>query len=198
MDTDSFSVPVSLLRQYAFCPRIPFFYLIRNLHPPFRPWVKQGLGFHEKTQMLAKRRNLSRFGLAGAFTLEADVALKSETLHLHGICDAVLTLASGQMVPLEFKMKENCNLFYGSDLQLTAYAMLLEELRGQPVPFGFLLFGSKGKTLRIEFSEEIREKVRVITQKILTDCEEALMPSTAASDKQCSQCEYLNFCNDRL
>ena len=112
MDTDSFSVPVSLLRQYAFCPRIPFFYLIRNLHPPFRPWVKQGLGFHEKTQMLAKRR--------------------------------------------------------------------------------------KGKTLRIEFSEEIREKVRVITQKILTDCEEALMPSTAASDKQCSQCEYLNFCNDRL
>lgn len=81
MDTDSFSVPVSLLRQYAFCPRIPFFYLIRNLHPPFRSWVKQGLGFHEKTQMLAKRRNLSRFGLTGEFTLEADVALKSETLH---------------------------------------------------------------------------------------------------------------------
>ncbi len=111
MDTDSFSVPVSLLRQYAFCPRIPFFYLIRNLHPPFWPWVKQGLGFHEKTQMLAKRRNLSRFGLTGEFTLEADVALKSETLHLHGICDAVLTLVSAQMVPLEFKMKENCNLF---------------------------------------------------------------------------------------
>lgn len=78
MDTDSFSVPVSLLRQYAFCPRIPFFYLIRNLHPPFRPWVKQGLGFHEKTQMLAKRRNLSRFGLTGEFTLEADVSLNKE------------------------------------------------------------------------------------------------------------------------
>ena len=44
MDTDSFSVPVSLLRQYAFCPRIPFFLSDTEPAPTFSVMGKAGVG----------------------------------------------------------------------------------------------------------------------------------------------------------
>lgn len=53
-----------MLRQHCFCPRIPFFQLMRGIQPVGPMWLQQGLNHHVREEMLAKRRKLSRFGIS--------------------------------------------------------------------------------------------------------------------------------------
>ena len=71
MDMNQFNLPVSMLRQYCFCPRIPYFYIARNITPVEKEWMSQGIEEHKRQEMLSKRRNLSRFGIStiGKFLL---------------------------------------------------------------------------------------------------------------------------------
>lgn len=59
------SLPVSYIRQFCFCPRIPFLSVFLEIKPPPPLWVKDGVDFHEKAAMLQKRRKLSKFNLSG-------------------------------------------------------------------------------------------------------------------------------------
>lgn len=196
-DTKLFNVPVSMLRQYCFCPRIPFFYLLRGLQPSAPPWTKQGDHYHRREVMLEKRRKLSRFGVSQEnFRIIHEVKLYNADLGFHGICDAVI-FAGEQIVPLEFKIAE-AKPERGAILQLTAYAMLLEAREKRPIPKAFVLYGSRGKTLEVQITTEQKSAVMNVADTIRNSCDSALLPATTASDRQCSQCEFLNFCADRL
>lgn len=199
MDMDSFSIPVSLLRQAVFCRRIPFIQInlcMDNIHAP--RWVSQGIDFHKKVEMLSKRRNLSRFGIEGAFKISSNVRLRSEELKLHGICDAILHLESNEIVPLEFKLQEVVKYSRGATVQLAAYAMLAEESLRADVRRGYILFGTKGKVLPVTIDCELKHSVKKISEQILADAEGYRLPDTCATEQQCAQCEYQNFCADRF
>lgn len=115
-----FNIPVSLLRQYLFCQRIPYFMLVKELSVRGGPWLKQGLSFHEKAAMLTKRRNLVHYGLPAAeFRFAADIKLYDEALGLHGICDGAVFAENGAVFPLEFKMTETPPAV-GAKVQLAA------------------------------------------------------------------------------
>ena len=87
-DSDS-SIPVSLLRQFCFCPRIPYFSLVRGISPSNPGWVEDGIIFHDKTKYLIKRRKFERYGIMEP-KFKFSVYLKSSNLGLHGICDAII------------------------------------------------------------------------------------------------------------
>ena len=197
MVIDSFNMPVSMIRQYCFCPRIPFFYIARQLMPIAGTWVEQGIKFHEKTEMLQKRRNLSKLGITDKFSLENEINLNSDSLHMHGVCDSIIK-TQNEIFPLEFKMQEHLLQHEGSELQLCAYAMLLEEQFCIDIQYGFILYGSKGKFRQVIFSKDKRDKIKSIISSIFRDCSGGFLPATASTEKQCSQCEFLNFCADRL
>lgn len=198
MDMDSSSIPISLLRQAVFCRRIPFFHLAMGIDSVCAPrWVSQGVDFHEKVTMLSKRRNLSRFGIKEQYEIVPNVQLRSERLNLHGICDAVLKLGSGEVVPLEFKLQETVKYSRGAAVQLAAYAMLAEECFKTKVRCGYILFGHRGKVLPIKVDDELRHDVSKLSKQIRKDSEGCRLPDTCASEQQCAQCEYQNFCADR-
>ena len=136
------SLPVSYIRQFCFCPRIPFLSVFLEIKPPSPLWVQDGVDFHEKA--------------------------------------AMLVASSGHI------------------LQLTGYAILLEEKFQREVKQGFILYGKKGKSLRVEFTEERKKKVIEIAQKIISSFETGLLPDSPATSAQCGQCEFLNFCGDRF
>lgn len=154
---ESFNIAVSMLRQYCFCPRIPFFYIVRGLSPISNEWVKQGISFHNKVEMLTKRRNLSRFGLNEEFHFSHEIKLYNEKLFLHGICDGFLELKN-EIIPLEFKMSDNIVFTKGASIQLCAYALLLEEQFKKEIKQGFILYGSKGKTYNVIFDNKMRKE----------------------------------------
>ena len=72
-----------MLRQLAFCPRIPWYALVLGLpaHPP--PWTEQGLLAHDRRRDLLRRRSFIRLGLDNP-RLHFACIMRSEGLELHG------------------------------------------------------------------------------------------------------------------
>lgn len=192
------SLPVSYIRQFCFCPRIPFLSVFLEIKPPSPLWVQDGVDFHEKAAMLQKRRKLSKFNLSGKGVFKSNIYLKSSVYPIHGIADGIFIMEDGEIIPLEFKAQDNFVASRGHILQLTGYAILLEEKFQREVKQGFILYGKKGKSLRVEFTEERKKKVIEIAQKIISSFETGLLPDSPAASAQCGQCEFLNFCGDRF
>lgn len=191
------SVAVSMIRQYCFCPRVVYFTWILGHKPAMPKWVAQGERYHLRTEMLNKRRNLSRYKLNSAdASLRHDIHLSCDALSLHGICDAVIE-TDEKVYPLEFKLDLE-RVYRGQIMQVVAYGMLLEHHYNKQCDMGFILHGEKGKTYQVHIDNAMRNDVKKIIIAINMMGETALLPHSSASAKQCIQCEFLNLCNDRF
>ena len=191
------SYPISMLRQHLFCPRIPYFANVRDIHPVPPTWTGQGIAWHEVQLRLAKRRNLSRFGLGDRFRLDGvNVSVQSTLLHLHGICDAVLA-AEDEICPIELKKTYQSAFSQATKIQLLTYAIALQEMTGKKVRKAFILYGDRGQTLPISVTESGIRNVERICAEMRRNFESCLLPDSPASEAKCCQCEYRNFCADR-
>lgn len=188
------SLPISLIRQHCFCPRIPFYREQLNIQPKTRIWQQQGVDFHQRQQMLNKRRLLSRYGLEQGELIHNIVLTHSE-LNIHGICDAAI-ITSSEVIPLEFKLQAAAPV-RGHKLQLLAYGLALENRYSLPAQRGFILYGARGKTQLLEFTPSLRQSTTATIQAIQNNLQRGMLPFSSASAAQCGQCEYLNFCGDR-
>ena len=198
MVTEYSDLPISLLRQYCFCQRIPFLILVRGLTPPRGAWVSRGIDFHMAMNKLMKRRDLSRFGLTPPYTLESEKNVYAPLLGIHGICDCLITDANNNLFPVELKMKEHSDVSRAEQIQLTAYGLALEEMTGQSITHGFILHGKNCKSITIPFTHSLRMAVNQTILSIKRDANIGLLPHSCSNEKKCSQCEFLNFCADRL
>lgn len=188
------SVPVNLIRQWCYCPRVVYYMELTDITFHHPPWVEQGEHFHRKEEKLWQRRNLSRFNLKKGKTYH-NLMIQSDELGLHGIADMAIETDHAVYV-VEFKLSAN-NKKRGDQLQLAAYAMLLEKHFSKPGPVGFLV--GKGKVLHtIHIDSEKREAVMDVANQIRKILQRGLKPETSATVAQCCICEYVNFCNDRL
>ena len=161
-----------------------------QLHPPRPKWVEAGASMHQKVEQLLKRRDLTKLTSGRSYRLSPDTPF-------HGICDAVLELEDGTYIPLEIK-SGHASPHTGEIIQLCAYAVLLEQLHGGRIDIGFILYEDKSKHKEILFTDDVRRKLDLCVEAILRDATKALVPQTSASDAQCTQCEFMNFCADRL
>ena len=196
MMTESYSLPVSMLRQWAYCPRIVFFNEVMRVTGCAPPLVAQGVDLHRRYSMLERRRGLSRYGL-DEFEKVFTVPMKSVSLGLHGIVDGVLVGVDTVHV-IEFK-PERRHVPSGHLLQTMGYGLLAEEHFGLPLGGIHILHGERGRTVSV-VGEQL-EPLRLATHAAIAAArqmvDEAIMPPSSAGDVQCAQCEYLNFCNDR-
>lgn len=197
MSTIQSSYPISMLRQYLFCPRIPYFMVVREIQAEAPVWTSQGTSWHEVQLKLSKRRNLSRFGVGNEFKLGGvNVPVKSKSLNLHGICDAILT-SNNKICPIELKTSQVSAHSKATFIQLVAYAQALVEMTGKDINEGFVLYGDRGQVIRIPIDRQKLNTVRQICNKMKQSFASCLLPNTAASEAKCCQCEYRNFCADR-
>lgn len=190
----SFSIPAHLIRQYIFCPRIVYFNEVRQLKPKQTLWMSQGVDFHQRTEMLNRRRKLTKYGVVETAKFTHNVHLKSEELLIHGVVDAIID-AGEAYFPVEFKLAESPPSL-GHILQLTAYGVMMEECYKVSIERGFLLYGAKGKVVQVEI-QRYRDRLTAILGKIHKLYENSLMPSSSATENKCGQCEYYNYCADR-
>ena len=61
MAMKQYDIPISMLRQYCFCPRVVYYHLVRQITSSEKLWVTQGINEHTRQTMLNNRRNLSRY-----------------------------------------------------------------------------------------------------------------------------------------
>ena len=191
---DFYSIPVNLIRQWCYCPRVVYYMELTKVtfHRPI--WVKQGEQFHKIEKKLWERRNLSRFNLQNG-KKHYNLTIKNESLGFHGIVDMAIETDKA-IYPVEFKLSANSKK-RGDQLQLSAYALLLEKHFGKPSPVGFLIGGEK-TVHTIDISTNHRRDVMKVSNDIKQMLLKGLKPASSATVHQCCACEYINFCNDRL
>ncbi len=186
------SLPVNLIRNWCFCPRVVYYSELSDFPRLYPPWVRQGEQFHEKEAELWQRRNLSRFNLATG-KIHLNYAAASILHGIHGITDMVIE-SDEDVYPVEFKLSSS---YYkrGGILQLVAYGIILEETFSKNCPYGFLTTGKRITKIEIApLVSDTLEKVAEIRSMLL----KGRKPDSSATIHQCSRCEYLNHCNDRV
>ena len=190
----SYSLPVNLIRQWCYCPRVVYYMELTGIPIQKPAWVKQGTEFHKLEKKLWQRRNLSRFKL-NTGKIYHNLNLRSDEFALHGIVDMAIE-TSDAVYAVEFKLSAK-DKKRKDKLQLTAYAMLLEKHFSKPSPVGFL--AGKGKVLhKIDIDKRSRQNVMETADSIRKMLDKGAKPESSATTVQCCNCEYINFCNDRF
>lgn len=187
------SIPINLLRQWCFCPRVVYYQELLNIKSSKPLWVAQGEDFHIKINHLEKRRSFIKYGLVNA-QRHFNVNVKSEKYRLHGIIDCVIE-TDEQIFIVEHKINPKPNSL-GHKLQLCGYAIIAEEFYKKPCTKGFLT--AEKTSFEINITNELIDKLMQVTSNIINMLDLANKPDSSATEYQCVQCEYINYCNDRL
>jgi CRISPR-associated protein Cas4 len=114
----------------------------------------------------------------------SELSLVSEKLGLKGRIDRVSI--SEEIIPFELKTRVSETIYPSDEIQLTAYAMLLEEKFNKQVPKGILEAGNKKQVL--EISQKSRQKVLDLIKEI-----QELQKQTAKFPSNFSKCQSCNW-----
>ena len=188
------SLRVSDLKQYIYCPRILYFYYVLPVPRKVTRKMEYGRLEHVEIERLEKRRSLKAYGI-----LEGErrfhVALASTHLGLHGVLDMMITTRGNNIFPVDFKNSFNPKGLH-QKYQITAYAMLLEEVYRQPVRFGFIYLIPLKAIIPVEITHSMREHVKKVLSAIAKIMAEEKMPGYIRSKERCTDCEFRNYCAD--
>jgi CRISPR-associated exonuclease Cas4 len=175
--------------------------------------MRAGIDAEAERQRLEERRTFHQYALE-ACSKRFQVPVASQRLGLAGRVDCLFELtevtlehAAGGVrpagweadrplfVPVEYKTtfrtdrKENV-------LQLMAYAAILEDLTGTPVPFGFLVFLPEEEVVRVDLGPGLRKTLGVLVDEVRAGLGDAELPPPTPFRGRCVDCEFRRFCND--
>jgi CRISPR-associated exonuclease Cas4 len=166
---------------------------LTDLPALYPTWVRQGEQFHEREARLWQRRNLTRFNITGG-KIHLNVSAHSDMYGIHGIADMAVE-TDDSIIPVEFKLASSKQK-KGGILQLAAYGILLGETLEKKCAYGFLAEGER-ILHKIDFTPLLKEEVFNKIYEIRKMINKGVKPDSSANMQQCSNCEYLNHCNDR-
>ena len=186
---------VTDLKQYAWCPRIPFY---RYCLPRIRPVtyaMREGILSHQEESEREERRSLRAYGLTHG-ERRFDLALSSQRLGLIGRLDLAIRLEN-EAVVVDYKLtRDPVGSHYR--LQLAAYALLLEEAWSLPVTRAFIYQIPLRHADEVRLTPQLRRQVSATAAAIRRNVAAEQMPPPCARRSRCVTCEFRRFCNDAL
>jgi len=190
-------IEVTDLKQYDYCPRIPFY---RYCLPRIRPityGMKEGIQSHTEEATREVRRSLRAYGLADGERV-FDVLLRSETLGMIARIDlAIRREQIPEAIVVDYKLsRQPAGTHFR--LQLAAYALMLEEAWHLPVHRGFLYHIPQRRAEEVAITPNLRTKTLRVRTAILTSVQLEHMPPPPSRRAKCVSCEFRRFCNDAV
>lgn len=192
---NTYKLPIHLIRQYLFCPRVVYFLEVLNVPKVSPIWVKEGESHHKKQAELFKRRTLLRFGLENA-AFKNNVNLSNEAFNFYGICDGLI-ISDTHIYPVEIKLHGD-KPTKAQKMQLIAYGILAEKKFERVFDLGFILYEKNAKTIPVKINEQDKQEVVTKVDEIRKMIQAGRLPYSSADDEKCTQCEFENYCNDRF
>ncbi|WP_346675623.1 CRISPR-associated protein Cas4 [Enorma phocaeensis] len=116
----------------------------------------------------------------------------SYRLGLYGIADVVEYLEDGTIFPVEYKVGKP-KVEDWDRLQLAAQALCLEEMEGIRVAAGALFYGETRRRERVEISNQLRERVEQLSEKMHRLHVLGMTPREVPSSK-CRRCSLIDDC----
>ena len=192
---NTYKLPIHLIRQFLFCPRVVYFLEVLNIPRVSPIWVKEGEKHHQKQAELFKRRTLARFNLENS-TFKNNVNLFHNDFNFHGICDGLI-ISNKNIYPVEIKL-HGTKPTKAQKMQLIAYGILAEKIYEKDFNLGFITFEKNAKTIPIKVDEKQKKELINWVEKIIEMIKKEKLPYSDASEEKCTQCEFENYCNDRF
>jgi len=121
----------------------------------------------------------------------SELSLQSEKIGIRGRVDRVM-IQGDKIIPFELKTREIQKIYPSDEIQLTCYAMLLEEHYNKPIPLGILEAGNT--THELPITQENKDKVVELVQEVNNITENPPFPSSFSKCQSCSlkaKCEKL-------
>ena len=177
-----------IVRQYAFCPQIPYMMLVLGKVEPVTDSMSIGkaLAEEEKKEMINKIQPRNSKVLY-------NVPLKSEKYKMRGVADAIIMSPRGPSV-VEFKAIKSKRLQKHHEYQLVAYTMMAEEQYGVAEE-SYLVY--KNRYFKVKITEDKRKRVKDILMKVRKMIENEEPPPTQPSRK-CRTCWYRKLCSETI
>ncbi|RXJ95739.1 CRISPR-associated protein Cas4 [Arcobacter sp. AHV-9/2010] len=142
-----------------------------------------------------KRRTLSRFNLENADFWQ-NVNLSYSDLNFYGICDALI-ISNTHIYPVEIKLHGQ-KPTKAQKMQVIAYGILAEKKYKKEFNLAFISFEKNAKTVPINVDSKMKQEVQKTVNEIINLIKSEKLPYSNAEDEKCTQCEFLNYCNDRF
>lgn len=143
-------IPINLIRQYKFCPRIVYFNLLTNIKPVFPRQVSLGSDYHELQNEMIKSRKFKKFNIDFEEVLN-DTYIENEDLNICGKIDLAF-LCEEEVIPCEFKHIEK-KYSYSHILQLVGYGLLLEKEYKKVFKKAFIIYSNNMKFHKIDITK---------------------------------------------
>ncbi len=193
LSSDIESIPINLIRQHQFCPRIPWYKLVLKFDPPEQAWMIQGKQWHDKQHDLQKRR-VSLYSSDNAIH-HHEAWVHCPELGIHGQVDHLIEEQEYSIV-IEYKIDSKTPTL-GQKLQVIGYIFAARTTFDKPVKFGVILKGHKLKQHRIQMTPLLEDQFHNNLFAIKKNVQIGYLPDSSAEHAKCAQCEYLRYCNDR-
>jgi CRISPR-associated exonuclease Cas4 len=188
-------IPINLIRQYHFCPRIVYFNLLTNIKPIYPKHVQLGVEYHNLQEKLSKNRKFKKLNIDYKKVI-LDKYLENHTLDIVGKVDLAL-ITETSVIPIEFKNIDR-KPSYSHILQLYGYGYLLSCEYDLEFKEAFVVYSNNLKLHHINITPKIKKDFIKTLDNIKNILDKGIFPNSSASEAKCSQCEYINFCDDRI
>lgn len=192
---------LSGIQHFAFCRRQ---WALIHIELEWEENVRtvEGVLLHEKAHdasIKEKRGNL---------IITRAMPIHSRELGISGECDVVefhkskegITLSGIEgkytVTPVEYKRGKPKNNDFDV-LQVTAQALCLEEMLCCEIPFGYIYYGEIKHRIKVEFTEELRQKVKSMFLEMHKYFEQRYTPKVKIS-KSCNACSLKDVCIPKL
>ena len=194
-------LPLSGIQHFVFCRRQ---WALIHVEQQWKENVRtvEGEHLHERAHdTFAKEKR-------GGLLISRGMPVFSRTLGIRGVCDVVefhadeagvsLYGQEGRYLPLPVEYKRGSPKETDADLlQLTAQAMCLEEMLVCEIKTGYMYYGETARRHRVDFSEELRERVRDMCAEMHQMYERRHTPKVKTG-KSCKACSVADLCLPKL
>lgn len=179
------TITATMVKQYVYCPIIPWLQYYFNYDPPITPSMERG---KEITTPEFKEEVAKRLGLPRPYRLEQPVYYKP--LKLRGVVDVIA--GTSKLTILEVKSYRRKRKWINHFLaQLITYAYIVEKTMG-PVHKAILYHG--GDIIEIRPTLGDYERIKQIINKIRKTLKREEPPQTQQPPSKCNYCEYNKLC----
>jgi CRISPR-associated exonuclease Cas4 len=184
---------VTDLKQFAYCPRIPFYQHVLGFHGKPTYKMNQGKVAQDAMEALERRRRFKEYGLTDG-KRHFGLWLHSESLNLAGKLDVAIE-AEDACYPVDFKYTTG-RPHRNHLMQLAGYALLLAERFSRRVPSGFIFLIPEDVTLRFSMTDTLLSECRAALSAMQAMIAREEFPPPTTVRARCTDCEYRNFCAD--
>jgi len=185
---------VTDLKRYIYCPREVFFTYVLPVEVRTTRKMEYGKLEHLDFAQLERRRGFKKYGLEDG-KRNFNVSLHSPRLGLRGILDLLITSPHGELFPVEVKNTFHF-LHLGYKYQMTAYAMLVEDMLRKPVRQGYIYLIPRKKAYCVEITSSMRLFLKRMLSAINNMVRDEKFPVVPRSWRRCRDCEFRNYCGD--